>query len=80
MGVEVEVTFYMEKTILSFLPGECGVRAKQGEGGRGEGRGQFCYTESKSQQLLLLACVVFLRVKGGPVLLSLSEDVTMAGC
>lgn len=31
----------------------------------GRGRGQFCYTESKSQQLLLLARVVFPCVKEG---------------
>ena len=49
-------------------------------GGVSGGRGQFCYTESKSQQLLLLARVVFPCLKGGPILLSFSGDVTMAGC
>lgn len=41
------------------------VRSERSLREEGRGRGQFCYSESKSQQLLLLACVVFLCVKGG---------------
>ena len=67
-AVDNEVTFYTRLSSRERSSSRKRVRSERSEGGReGRGaRGQFCYTESKSQQLLLLACVVFLCVEGGP--------------
>lgn len=68
------------KTNLQFLPRVCEVKVKPLEGGRGEGEGNFVILNLKANSCYYWPVLFFLCVKGGPVLLSFSEDVTMAGC
>lgn len=77
----VSICDHYNQNHLVIIPKRVWGQHKPKKSGRAEGEGNFVILNPKANICFYWPCVVFyVWGRGGPVLLSFSEDVTMAGC